>query len=216
MPMVANELVRELTPNSAIKKFADNSDVIGDFAEASVRRFVEKMVAPARVSTGAVISGALCDKPNQVPQIDTIIWIPTPFPAIFEAGDFGLVPSDSVLGVIEIKRSSYSNVGAKIKAVIDREKEFMGKAADDAEYNAMPGAFGVICVHEKDLGEKVLKELVEANRVGILIVPDGKDGMVVDPVAVYQLVEFLMIIRKKMKMIDGTCKISFKKEVALQ
>ena len=134
-----------------------------------------------------------------------------PFPAIFEAGEFGLVPSDSVLGIIEIKRSSYSSVGAKIKAVIDREKEFMAKSEDDAGYNAMPGAFGVICVHEKDLGEKVLKDLVEANRVAILIVPDGKGGLVVDLIGVYRLIEFLMSIRKKMKMFDGTCQITVKK-----
>jgi hypothetical protein len=129
MRMVADELVRELTPTATIKKFVDNSDVIGAFAEASVRRFVEKMVAPARVSTRAVISETLCDTPDKVPQIDTIIWIPMPLPAIFEVGDFGLVPSMSVLGVIEIKRSSYSSVGAKIKAVTDWEKEFTATAA---------------------------------------------------------------------------------------
>ncbi len=39
MRMVADELVRELTPNATIKKFADNSEVIGAFAEAIVRRF---------------------------------------------------------------------------------------------------------------------------------------------------------------------------------
>lgn len=211
MRLVAEDLVRELTPNLTIKKFANNTDVIGAFAEASVRRFVDKMVAPARVSTGAVISETLCEAPDNVPQIDTIIWIPMPLPAIFEVGDFGLVPSMSVLGVIEIKRSSYSGVGAKIKSVTDREKEFVSQTSDDGGYNALPGAYGVLCVHEKDWGETALKELVAANKAAILMVPDGKGGIEVDPIAVYRLIEFLMIIRTKMTMIDGKCKFSFKK-----
>jgi hypothetical protein len=40
---------------------------------------------------------------------------------------------------------------------------------------------------------------------------DGKGGFQVDPIAVYRLIEFLMIIRTKMVMIDGKCRISLKK-----
>ena len=49
---IFEELAREMSPNETIKRFANNSDVIGAFAEAAVARLVRRMVEPLRVSTG--------------------------------------------------------------------------------------------------------------------------------------------------------------------
>jgi len=57
--LFAEELAHELTPNARIKKFTKNSAVIGAYAESTVNSFVQKMVSPLNVSTGAVISPEL-------------------------------------------------------------------------------------------------------------------------------------------------------------
>ena len=56
---LAEQLIHELRPNQSIKKLADNTDIIGAYAEATLRQFVARIVAPLRVSTGAVISEKL-------------------------------------------------------------------------------------------------------------------------------------------------------------
>jgi hypothetical protein len=43
---------------------------------------------------------------RKVPQCDLIVWDPTILPALFEAGDFALVPFHAVRAVIEIKRAT--------------------------------------------------------------------------------------------------------------
>jgi hypothetical protein len=206
--MVAGELVNELLPNVSIKKYTTNTDVIGSYAESSVRRFVQRMVAPARVSTGAVISETLCDHPETVPQIDTIIWIPMPLPPIFEAGEFGLVPAVSTLGVLEIKRSNYSSVGTQIAQVIGREKELVG-SANDPDYDSLPGAMGVVCVRESVKGDSALDELIASDKAVVLMEKNERGTVRVNPIAVYKLIGFLMKIRKKMTAIDGKCRITF-------
>ena len=65
--LLAEQFVSELQPNEAIRKFTTNSDVIGAYAEASLRQFVARVVAPLRVSTGAVVSEQLCSDPGKVP-----------------------------------------------------------------------------------------------------------------------------------------------------
>jgi hypothetical protein len=119
LDLVATPLVEELKAIEGLKKFTTNSTVIGAHAEAIVRRLVGRVVDPLRVSTGAVISEELCAKPECIPQLDTIIWLPCPAPALFEVGDFGLVPRGSSMAIMEIKRSAYSNVGAKLKPRLD-------------------------------------------------------------------------------------------------
>src|SRR5262245_53254273 len=89
---LALQLIHELQPNQSIKKFADNVVIKGAYAEATLRQFVSRVVAPLRVSTGAVISEQSYERPKEVKQIDIIIWAPSPVPAVFCAGDFALVP----------------------------------------------------------------------------------------------------------------------------
>src|SRR5947209_5396581 len=116
------QLARELTANNAIRKFTTNKDIIGAYAEASVRQLVARIVDPLRVSRGGIVWEGIC--PDDVPQVDTIIWSPCPMPAMFEAGDFALVPRGSAHGFLEIKRSNYKNtVGEKLTVALDREQD---------------------------------------------------------------------------------------------
>jgi hypothetical protein len=208
MKAVAEQFMAELIPNASIKQFTTNTDVIGAYAEASVRRFVARMVDPARVSTGAVISEKLCASPKDVPQVDTIIWLPMPLLPIFEVGEFGLVPAMSTLGILEVKRSNYSGIGKKIAEVLNREGDLVC-SIKDPEYDALPRAMGVICVREDPRGDKPLQELIDAGRAVVLLEKDDKGAVTPNHIAIYRLVDFLMKMRRKMTMVDGKSVITF-------
>src|ERR1700704_171401 len=89
---VAAQLVHELQPVLQIKEVTSNSELLGMYAEASLRRLVQRVVHPMRVSTGAVLDYPM---PDQLRQIDIVIWAPFPAPAVFEVEDFALVPRSS-------------------------------------------------------------------------------------------------------------------------
>ena len=80
------------------------------------------MLPQFRISTGAVIRASdLTRDLREVSQCDLIIWDPSELPAIFEQGDFALVPTHSVHALIEIKRSC-SDIGSLVKQLEDRRK----------------------------------------------------------------------------------------------
>jgi hypothetical protein len=177
--LLAEQFVSELQPNEAIRKFTTNSDVIGAYAEASLRQFVARVVAPLRVSTGAVVSEQLCSEPGKVPQIDAIIWSPSPAPAVFNVGDFGLVPRSSCFGIMEIKRSAYSGVGKKMSETLreDRVYSLVGDVAKkikvqsygdtNALFSPHPG-IGVICIKEDNRSDPALDDLIHKGIVVVL------------------------------------------------
>src|SRR5262249_17046070 len=111
--LLANQLARELTAHETIRAFVGHHSVlIGAHSEASLRRFIARVVAPLNVSTGTIVyEGNIGKEP---PQLDAIVWSPAPVPAIFEDADFAIVPRGSAHGFIEIKSSSYSGVGNDI------------------------------------------------------------------------------------------------------
>jgi hypothetical protein len=90
-------------------------------AEAAVRAFVRRAVAPLRVSTGAIIYEGNCGDDAKLRQIDTMIWSTAMAPAIFECGEFALVPRGNCHVALEIKRSMYSGSGSAARGVIDEE-----------------------------------------------------------------------------------------------
>src|SRR5258705_13435223 len=93
---MSDQLAAELVANCTIKNFTNNSELIGQFAEATVRRLIQRAVSPLRVSRGGIIHEGIC--PDNVREADTIIWSPNPVPAIYEAGEFPLVPRLSAMG----------------------------------------------------------------------------------------------------------------------
>jgi len=52
---LAEQLVHELEPTESLKQFTENSKLLGDYAEAAIRRLIRRVVHPMHVSTGAVL-----------------------------------------------------------------------------------------------------------------------------------------------------------------
>jgi hypothetical protein len=217
LDLVATPLVEEFRAIEAIKKFTTNTDVIGAHAEATVRRLVARVVHPLRVCTGAVISEELCSNPKKVPQIDTIIWQPSPAPALFEVGDFGLVPRGSAMAIMEIKRSAYKDVGAKLKERL--REDLVGKlVADDPPgwagtnepvlYPDYP-AMGVVCLRETSSRDSNLDELIEKGH-SVVLLEIRNDSVTPNTEAVYRLINFLIRARQRAKAWDGTALVNLK------
>src|SRR5947209_5073959 len=115
---IAIQLVHEIEPVLKIKAVTSNTDLLGKYAEASVRRLAHRIVAPSmHVSSGTVIDFPIAEC---LPQVDMIIWAPYPSPAIFEVENFAVVPRSSAFGVVEIKRSNYG--------VEDKVEQFLADA----------------------------------------------------------------------------------------
>jgi len=208
---LAEQLSHELVPNASIRKFTTNSDIIGAYAEATVRQFIVRMVAPLRVCTGAVIDEKLCSNPAEVPQIDTMIWLPAPAPAVFCSGDFGLVPRGSCLGIMEIKRSVYTDAGKKMEAILDRSGELVADIEiTENDEKGQPVqvdrkahcGFGVVCLDEHKQSDATLGRLVEDGRAAILLeLVDGE----IRPNAhgIHSMVNYLVRVRRKALFLDG-------------
>ncbi|MDL2008476.1 DUF6602 domain-containing protein, partial [Vibrio parahaemolyticus] len=111
------QLVNSLTANNEIIKFTSNPAVIGAYAESAVTELIRNFMTPHICSTGSLIGTAQVGE--KLKQLDLMIWSPTPLPAIFDTAGFALVPQQSVHGVIEIKRSTYSSVGKNMKDTLD-------------------------------------------------------------------------------------------------
>lgn len=94
--LLAPHIIAELRPPTEISKFTKNTMVLGAYVEGGVRELVRRMIHPLRVATGAVIDQANVPGDPRLPQIDTIVWAPSPAPAVFQAGDFALVTQQLV------------------------------------------------------------------------------------------------------------------------
>lgn len=160
---VAAQLVNELKPILKIKEVTANTDLLGKYTEASVRNLVNRIVYPMRVATGAVLDHPI---PDPLRQIDLIIWAPFPAPALFDVEGFGLVPKSSAFGVIEVKRSNYSNVEDQLEsflADVDARKIVADPVGPFRDGSKRPG-LGVICVLEGQPSRR-LQALLEAKSV---------------------------------------------------
>lgn len=189
---VAQQLVHELTPVVNMKEMTRNSELLGAYAEAAVRNLVYRIVSPMRVSTGAVID---YPEPDRLRQIDIIIWMPRPAPAIFEVERFGMVPLSSAFGVLEVKRSNYSGIE-------DRFDGFMKDARDykivsrpihrlTEDFNRTP-ALNVVTVLEKGASQRLRNMIDHKNTVAI--VDSTEDRPTIRPKDIYVLVNFLYYI----------------------
>src|SRR4051812_39366316 len=117
---IKDHLARSLTASNEIRVFTDNTDLIGEHAEAVVQDLIARVVFPLKVSRGAIVHEQIC--PDSVPQLDAIVWQPTVLPALFDVGNFALIPRLCAIGFLEIKSSAYSNVGTDIADALEEEK----------------------------------------------------------------------------------------------
>lgn len=221
--LYAENLVSSLTANVSITKFTKNPAVIGAYAEATIIDLVSKMVCPYRCSTGSIIgTGEVNSK--DLKQLDCILWSPTPNPAIFDTAGFALVPDQSVHGVIEVKRSAYTNVGTKISETLDWvetkflgthevkpeirkilagkggvkaiKQNFKGKSPELIfEKDRFHLGLGVICIREKHNSDRDLQKLIDNGRAIVLIEMDDDGSLTVNTSHVLHLLEFLKIVR---------------------
>lgn len=161
---IAEQLVHELEPILKVKEVTTNSVLLGAYTEAAVRRLTQRVVAPMRVSTGAVIDYPM---PPQLRQVDVILWAPFPAPGIFEINDFALVPRSSAFGLIEIKRSNYTGADEELErfaanvSVLAAERH--PAVAGDERYAGM----GVVCVLEGNPSARLDKLLAEHKAIAI-------------------------------------------------
>ncbi len=105
--LYAQAFAQPFQTNALFSSFVTNTDITGAYAEAYVRLMIKSMLGHRfRISTGAVTRSQ--DKSRglaSVPQCDVIVWDPSELPAIFESGEFALVPLFSVRAIIEVKRT---------------------------------------------------------------------------------------------------------------
>jgi len=133
------------TSNGLLGKFVNNPNVTGAYAESWLRSIAASMLTQFRISTGTIIrpsDRARGELSN--PQCDLIIWDPSELPAIFEQGDFAIVPNFSARAIVEIKRTC-SNINDLREQLKVRQKYLLH------EFKA--NILGVVVSHDKPLFE---------------------------------------------------------------
>lgn len=140
----AEAFAHPLKSGGLLNKFTTNSNVTGAYAEAWVRFMVKSMIPPQfRISTGTVIRSMDQKRGLQsIPQCDIIIWEPSELPALFEQGDFALVPFHSARAIIEVKRTKRSI--PDFKKQLEKQQKLLLH-----EYRS--NILGVVINHQKSL-----------------------------------------------------------------
>jgi hypothetical protein len=185
--MLAERIVDDIQPPSGVWKMTHNTDVTGAYAEQAVRELVRRYVSPLRVSSGSVVD--VSNEPGEcVPQLDTIIWAPCPVAAIYERGDFAVVPRGSSFGVLEIK-SSGSNIDRIQEQISPEVVKHVTADTLSVEGGFFPG-LGVICVLGRD-HFAAFEKLPRGRVVALFHQNDGDGKLVPQTQDIYQLVNFL-------------------------
>ena len=166
---IAAQLVHELQPVLQIKQVTANTDLLGTYAEASLRRLVRRVVYPMRVSTGAVLDYPM---PDHLRQIDIVLWAPFPAPAVFEVEGFALVPRSSAFGLIEVKRSNYSGVDTVLEKFVSEEAAAIVAEPDEKIGDNCTAGMGVVSILENTPSAR-LKALLAQEKVVALFNKQG-------------------------------------------
>lgn len=159
---VADELFFQIHRFLNLKVFTDNPILIGAYCESIVRNWLRNNFFNESILTGAIISPDIAIQKTKLKQLDTIIYSPSPLPAIFRVDDFGLVPANSAFGIIEIKSTDYSNavkdIISTLKYINDKiKKRDISITITDQDPNIkpinitlkVPESFGIVCFKEK-------------------------------------------------------------------
>lgn len=208
---LAPQIVAEIQTAVQIKKFTNNTALIGQYVETNIRQFVRRYLSPIRVSTGGVIDqdqtpGAY------IPQLDMIAWIPGPVAAIFEVGDFGLVPRSSCLGILEIKSSAYSdavqNLEEKTDPLFVRPRTAAMIEAESLAFGDQIFGLGVVSLLQEDQkSSSKLKTLRDEQRVIVIYEQDG-DKLIAQDTDIYKLVNFLNRLRSRAWRREGAASVN--------
>ncbi len=206
---LAPHILADLKPPTDLMRFTTNTDIVGGYVEASVRQFVKRYLFPIRVCSGAVIDQSQTPGSGHIPQLDTIAWIPNPAPAVFEVGEFALVPRSSSLGVLEIKSSAYDLKSLETRTEPTFVKSVTADFADSGSEGQLRGnwetfGMGVVCLLKRDQTHRgKLAELRKAWRLVVLFEEDEDDSCVPQPDDIYNLVNFLAALRYRARKREG-------------
>jgi hypothetical protein len=198
LKLLGNQLAHELTAHDKIRAFVGSHPVlIGNYTEASIRDFISRMVTPLKVSTGTILYEKNIGNP---PQLDAIVWSPILTPAIFENGNFAIVPRGNAHGFLEIKSTSYSNTGKDIADKLAYEEELIHPRLE-----GHAGSLGVVCVATKP--DKKLRQLIEEKRAVILLNMDD-DKAAPNPAGIWTLVNYLIGLRLRAIACEGLYRVN--------
>lgn len=211
LKLVAPRLIDDLVAHDEIRKFTTNPAIIGAYVESAVREVVRRYVAPLRVATGGVIDEVFPRGAHDLPQMDTIIWTPSPAPAIFTAGEFALVPRSSSFGLLEIKKSAYDISKLKKRLTPEFVLKYTASPTEKEKErleNRIPiPALGVVCVKYKQQNKKAIQELRSQGSVALLFEQKGSD-FVPQVEDIYRFVNFLAFVRWRAKIHEGAVRIN--------
>lgn len=204
---LAPHILAELKPPKELKGFTSNSAIVGAYVEAGVRQLVRRYLAPIRVCTGGVIDQAQTPGSHRIPQLDTIVWTPGPVPAVFEVGEFALVPRSSCLAILEVKSSVYDDGEALEERMTP---DFVNSVTADldaceGDIRGMVEFFGmgvISLLQENQRGSSRLKQLRKDDRVAVLFEEDGEE-CIPQPRDIYRLINFLSWVRRRAAAREG-------------
>jgi len=196
LKQLAPNILAELTPPTELKRFTTNPALVGAYVEAGVRQFVRRYLAPIRVCTGAVIDQKQTPGSISIPQIDTIAWVPQPVSAVFEIGEFAVIPRSSSLGILEVKSSAYDVNKLEEQTDPERIKSLTAEPVETETTKGSIFGMGIVSVLQKNQSNGTLEDLRVANRVVVLFHEhdEGYEPQVED---IYRLVNFLAALRMR-------------------
>ncbi len=183
---LAEQLVYELQPTVSVKQLTENSELLGDYAEAAIRRLIRRVVHPMHVSTGSVLDYPM---PDALPQLDVIIWAPFPAPGIFEVEGFALVPRSSAFGVLEIKRSNYSGVDVALEEFIAKAVSWIAARSGPFRDDPQKAVLGIVGVLESKPSAR-LERLIDEKKV-VAVFDKTSDKVTVRANDVFTLINVL-------------------------
>jgi hypothetical protein len=204
---ICEQLGKEWTDLPAVRQMSQNNDLYGAYIEGSVRQFITRFVSPLRISKGTIVYEDNIGEMS--PQLDAVIWHPSPLPAIVEVGEFAIVPRLAGLAYLEIKSSNYNGVGKSIESklslmdnLVPKLERLPSTIQDSAALNDR--ALGVVCVHTPGIKDEVLDRLISEKRVAVMVRRLEKTSdITVDSSGIVRLAKFLTHVRYRAKNLDG-------------
>lgn len=188
------ELGQEFLQIDRLKKFTQNTAVIGAHAEAAVGSFIRRVASPLNVSTGTIVDETNVGSRDKTPQIDTMLWALGTAPPLFQQGEFAIVPRGSCFGILEIKRSMYDGAGEKMEQTLTRCRSLLPAVAVTTSGDAQDFLLGVFCLQESK-SDKRARELVERGDAIVLMRESATGSFDVDEKSIGTLVNFLIGVR---------------------
>lgn len=145
----AQAFTHPLKSNALLGNFITNPAITGAYAEAWIKSIAISMSPQFRVSTGAVIRPMDQTRDlKTIPQCDLIIWDSSELPALFQQGDFALVPTFSVRAIIEVKRTC-NDIPKLEEQLKERQKCLIPKLRNNV--------LGIVVSHPKPLFDGLLE-----------------------------------------------------------